>query len=188
MYTRERTRLNTANAFNMETIKISAEDKEFLRDLQRELNTQETDWQADPIFWGVMETHKVAAPDGSGEARAYLPVFGSDVSIEELIKEINDMDGKNDDYWDEVDKTDIDEVVDFYNGLVDQCEQAYVVWVGEEEVLSRNTGAFLTKRACKEYIERFGYNHNKPHTYAMTAFRNFEYERLLKILKTMQLD
>ena len=41
--------------------------------------------------------------------------------------------------------------------------------------------------ACKEYIEKCHYNHSKPHTYAMTAYRNFELERLLNILKTMEL-
>ena len=172
----------------METIKISAEDKEFLRDLQRELNTQETDYQADPIFWGVMETHKVAVPDGNGEPYIYIPVKGDYYPLEDVVEMIEEMD-KDEEEWNDVDKDDIDEVVDFYNKTTQaEYDGAHVVWLDDEETLSRNTGAFITKRACKEYIERFGYNHNKPHTYAMTAFRNFEYERLLKILKTMQLD
>jgi hypothetical protein len=62
-----------------------------------------------------------------------------------------------------------------------------VVYESIEERISRETGAFLTKRACKEYIERYGYNHSKPHTYALTAYRNFELARLLKILKTMEM-
>ena len=49
------------------------------------------------------------------------------------------------------------------------------------------TGAFLTKRACQEYISCYGYNHSRPHTYAMTAYRNYELARLLKILKTMEI-
>lgn len=63
-----------------------------------------------------------------------------------------------------------------------------IVWQEKQEVITRETGAFLTKRACKEYIEHFGYNHIKPHTYAMCAYRNFELARLLKILKAMPLE
>jgi len=38
----------------------------------------------------------------------------------------------------------------------------------------------------KEYIEKYGYNHNQPRTYAMTAYRNFELMHLLKILKNFE--
>lgn len=62
-----------------------------------------------------------------------------------------------------------------------------VVWTEEHSRLSEETGAFLTKRACQEYICRYGYNHSRPHTYAMTAYRNYELARLLKILKTMEI-
>lgn len=41
--------------------------------------------------------------------------------------------------------------------------------------------------AKKEYIKKYSYNHRNPHTYAMTAYRNFELERLLNILKTIDL-
>jgi hypothetical protein len=61
-----------------------------------------------------------------------------------------------------------------------------LVDVEKRSEISRQTGAFLTKRACKEYIDCYGYNHVQPHTYAMTAYRNFELEHLLKILKTME--
>ena len=57
----------------------------------------------------------------------------------------------------------------------------------EHSRVSEETGAFLTKRACQEYICRYGYNHSRPHTYAMTAYRNYELARLLKILKTMEI-
>lgn len=33
-----------------------------------------------------------------------------------------------------------------------------------------------------------GYNHSNPHTYAMTAIRNPEYETLINILKTINFD
>ena len=63
-----------------------------------------------------------------------------------------------------------------------------VVYVEKVKRITPFTGAFLTKRACKNYIERYGYNHNDPHTYAMTAYRNFELVRLLNILKTIKFE
>ena len=63
-----------------------------------------------------------------------------------------------------------------------------VITVDKKSELSTYTGAFLTKRACKEYIDKYGYNHANPHTFAMTAIRNPEYETLINILETMKFD
>jgi hypothetical protein len=44
---------------------------------------------------------------------------------------------------------------------------------------------FLTKRECKEHIERNHYHYNDTvHTYAMTAWRSPQVEKLIKILQT----
>ena len=42
---------------------------------------------------------------------------------------------------------------------------------------------FLTKDSCKKHIELNHYHYNNPHTYAMTAWRSPEVERLWKILE-----
>ncbi|MDD3338448.1 MAG: hypothetical protein PHS82_06275 [Lachnospiraceae bacterium] len=42
---------------------------------------------------------------------------------------------------------------------------------------------FLTKKACKEHIEKYGYNYKQPHTYVMTACQCPEYEKLLEVIK-----
>lgn len=39
-----------------------------------------------------------------------------------------------------------------------------------------------------KYIENFGYNHNDPKTYCMHAFRNFELEKLINIIKKINID
>lgn len=44
---------------------------------------------------------------------------------------------------------------------------------------------FITKKAADKYLERFGYNHKKDtHSYAMTAIRSPEIEKLWEIIKT----
>ena len=176
----------------MAKIELTQEDFEFLKELQHELNTQPNDGNADPVFWGVMETEEVGVPENCGDPRIYIPDDCEDYTLEDAIEYVNEW-VSDDDYddatkklWSETDKEWIEDVADFIKEHL--RTEARIIYVAEKEFISRETGAFITKRACKEYIDRFGYNHNKPHTYAMTAYRNFEYERLLKILKTMKLD
>lgn len=174
----------------MATISIRQEDAEFLRDLQHELLTQTNDGNADPVFWGVIETREDAAPEGCGDPTIYMGDGGT-MTTEEAVSYIeNDylrhLSEENQEEWAEVDKNDMDDVVRFMNDNLDWHE-VRVVWTEMRSRVSEETGAFLTKRACQEYISRFGYNHSRPHTYAMTAYRNFELARLLKILKTIEI-
>jgi hypothetical protein len=173
---------------DMKIIQISDEDYEFLKDLQHELNTQTNDGNADPVYWGVMETCEVGVPDGCGDERIYLGDGGTE-TLEGAVAYVGSyvVDDEDMEAWNDVDKTNIDDVVTFCREKLGMPE-VRVVDVEKKSEISRLTGAFLTKRACQEYIERYGYNHESPRTYAMTAYRNFEFERLLKILKTMELN
>ena len=174
----------------MPQIKLSQDDAKFLRDLQNELLTQPNDGNADPVYWGVMETKEDAAPSGCGEKKIHLG-DGMVVDLKEAVCHVReylpDYQKKVGKFWEEVvDKDDIEEVADFIRNMMKM--QADIVEVEERSFISRETGAFLTKRACQEYITRCGYNHSMPHTYAMTAYRNYELARLLKILKTMEIN
>ena len=173
----------------MKEIKINESDYAFLKELQNELNTQTTDGNADPVFWGVLEDYETLTFEGEGEAR--IPYDDRAYNLEELVEEI-DADSEYfstsvKDEWNSVDKSSLDDVMDFVNKNWNEGNiigEPY--WVEAKDKISRYTGAFITKRACQEYIEHYGYNHNNPRTYAMTAFRNFELERLLKILKAIE--
>jgi hypothetical protein len=174
----------------MKKILITDDDYEFLKDLQHELKTQTNDGNADPVYWGVMETKEYAAPSGCGEEKIHLG-DGMVVDLKEAVRHVReylpDYQKKVGKFWEEeVDKDDIEEVADFIRNMMEM--QADIVEVEERSFISRETGAFLTKRACQEYITRCGYNHSRPHTYAMTAYRNHELGRLLKILKTMEIE
>lgn len=175
----------------MSEIKVSKEDYDFLKDLQHELQTQDNDGTADPLYWGVMEEETVGVPDGCGDPIIYMGDGGT-MELEEAVKYIEedymeDLDDDDKEEWEEVDKDSMKDVVRFMNDILD-WRDVRIVWQRKQKFISRETGAFITKRACKEYIERFGYNHTKPHTYAMCAYRNFELSRLLKILKTMIME
>jgi len=175
----------------MRMIMISDEDYEFLKDLQHELNTQETDCQADPIYWSVMEKREVLTRNFDGEPR--VPFDDGAYTLEELLdlakENIEDYDQEIKDEWKEVDKEDISEVAHFVCERMEfdniYCDDIY--YVTEEDHISQFSGAFLTKRACKQHIEGNKHHYDRPRTYANTAYRNYELERLLKILKTMDL-
>ena len=172
-------------------IEISQEDFEFLKELQHELNTQPTDGNAQPVYWGVMETETVGVPDGCGEPIIYMG-DGVTMELEEVVEYIkkdylNGLNVKQKLQWKHLDKESMSDVVDFMHDVL-KWNDTRIVYISKKDKISQDTGAFLTKRACKEYIEHFGYNHSNPHTYAMTAYRNFELERLLNILKSINFE
>jgi hypothetical protein len=178
-------------------IEISQEDYEFLKDLQNELKTQENDGNADPVFWGVEETvEECRGGDGEYGGDPYITYDDGKWSLEEAIEEVEDELKNNPEYsdewlhkeWEEVDKSCAEDVYEFMTGML-HWEGIYgVVYVEDVKRVTPFTGAFITKRACKEYIKKYGYNHNDPHTYAMTAYRNFELGRLINILKSLNFE
>lgn len=178
-------------------IEISQEDYEFLKDLQNELNTQENDGNADPVFWGVEETvEECRGGDGEYGGDPYITYDDGKWSLEEAIEEVEDELKNNPEYsdewlhkeWEEVDKSCAEDVYEFMTDML-HWEGIYgVVYVENVKRVTPFTGAFITKRACKEYIKKYGYNHNDPHTYAMTAYRNFELGRLINILKNLKFE
>ncbi|WQJ53353.1 MAG: hypothetical protein [Wendovervirus sonii] len=164
-------------------------DLKFLKSLQHELKKQDNDGCADPVYWGIMEKKKLPSlndgelyffiedeeyPCNKHRFSEYLTDLLNDTENEKLKK-----------FWEESDKNDYYTIIEVANELNINYEEAYFK---EYDFLSRDTGCFLTKKAAAEYIEKFGYNHCKPRTYGMTAYRNFELERFLKIFKEMDLN
>ena len=72
-------------------IEISQEDYEFLKDLQNELNTQENDCNADPVFWGVEETvEECRGGDGEYGGDPYITFDDGKWSLEEAVEEVEE--------------------------------------------------------------------------------------------------
>jgi len=165
---------------------MNKQDIEFLIELQHKLNTQENDGNADPLFWGVMEEKKVPAYPDCGNG--YELVIDSEASYQDdeldELKEWMDDTGNFSDC--EIDC--IQTLYEAYEELIAKGINCEIYSYETKDVLSTNTGAFLTKEACQHHIKINGHNLAKPHTYAMTAFRNPEYEQLIKILKTADFE
>ena len=174
-------------------IELNEKDYEFLKELQHELNTQENDGNANPVFWGVEETvEECRGGDGEYGGDPYISFDDGKWSLEEAIEAVNECIEEYDkdiqSEWSEVDKKWIEDVYDFMVETLKWNDVYGIVYVEKVQRVTPFTGAFITKRACKNYIEKYGYNHNNPHTYAMTAYRNFELARLINILKTLKFN
>ena len=174
---------------------MKQEDIDFLKELQHELNTQDHQSQASPRYWGIMERKTVMTPDGCGDdVRFYFDECDEDFSMDELIEYIQDnyvedMNSEVREEWEDlIEDNPAPWEMKFFLESTRLIDEVRYVDVEEQDVLSQQTGCFLTRRAAQEYIDRFGYNHSQPRTYAMTAYRNFELERLLDILQTMDMD
>ena len=172
-------------------IDVQIEDYQFLKELQHELNTQDTDGNAQPVYWGVIETKKVGVPDGFGEPKIFIG-DGNVVDIEEAIEKIDEdiyeFSESTKKIWEEaVNKQNMDSVVYFAQEYL-EWEDWRVINVRDKNSLVENTGSFLTKRACQKYIDNNRHNLTNPHTYAMTALRNKEFERVLSILRNMTFE
>lgn len=169
---------------------------EFLKELQREMKTQETDGQAAPRFWGIMEERERVTGEGYGGGTCIIDSTGGDTetySLEEYVKDIEveieenfTPDGDLALEWKRVTKTDMDEVVDFARDWLDR--EAGACEIETHRQVSDRTGCFLTKRAAEKHIELNGYHYQNPHTYAMTAWRNPEFERFIRIFENLDLD
>ena len=174
-------------------VNLSNEEYEFLKELQHELNTQETDGNAQPVFWGVEETVEECRGEyGDFGGDPYIRYDDGKWTLEEAIEEVNEniIDYPQDiiSEWEDVDKTCVEDVYEFMSERLKWDTVYGVVYIEKVERVTPFTGAFLTKRACKNYIERYGYNHNNPHTYAMTAYRNFELQKLVNIIKNLTFE
>ena len=173
------------NAPTVDAVVLSKEDAEFLANLRHELLTQPTDGNRDPRFWGVIEeVYEWGYDAESGQGWVIWDGenccdVGEKDDLQSVLAELTDPDNYGYDPEEFVGCDEPEEVVERANDLGGGFTLSYYLVhhkVSEDHL-------FLTKKACQEYINKFGYNHNKPNTYVMTAERCPEYERLLKILK-----
>lgn len=185
---------------------ISKEDLEFLAELSEEMRTQDNDGQAEPRYWTVRGIESVPSPDGYGDGLCvYCNSLGETVAenLEELIMhfeeecfyeleladiEIKDNNNEYGKYL--ITGKDGNTVVNDMDEFIEAMEKYGVATEGEYKVYAynneyriyRNT-FFITKNACREHIKANRHHYNEPGTYAMTAWRSPQVERLWKILK-----
>lgn len=158
---------------------MNKSDLEFLINLRHELNTQENDDNADPLYWGIIEDVKRPCYDGCGDGvfAVYEGESYYENEIDSLKESLVDSDTDEGLLQEIKEATILRELYDIF------CDEIELFEYEDTYEVTNSTGAFLTKKEAKRYAETYYYNHKNARTYAMTAYRNFELERLLKILK-----
>ena len=171
---------------------MTKEQIEFLVSLQKELKTQNTVGQADPRFWVVAQYEYHNCWKENAQDTHYCDGETTLESFEEVKKHLKDN-GYIDENgyfnqgelesWEDIEDFHIDSIND-YDDLPEYVKNEYYeVPVRQEHVIKQDT-MFLTLRECKEHIELNHYHYNDTvHTYAMTAWRSPQVEKLIKLLQ-----
>jgi hypothetical protein len=169
------------------------EDIQFLKDLQQELITQDSDWQATPRYWSIMDYKTVPSHEDYSDDTMYYYNDGDHVEfktvsdLKDFFKGWDNENGELQSYLDNPDTT----FEDFWEFVLNELNDGGhfdEVPVSEESFIVPNT-MFLTKAEAKRHLEKNHYHYtSKAHTYAMTSWRAPKMERLIKILETFDWD
>lgn len=188
---------------------ITQDDISFLKLLQKELNTQPSMGNADPVYWGIMETSEQPTSEDYADATVLVDESGDIVArdLEDAVQYLNDP--MNDGLDDEITRCSMQDdgtcVIQYKDSPEERCQcladiiesldsslgDTFGLRLGylRESHEIRKDALFLTHKDCEDHLKAYGYNY-KPdaHAYAMTAVRCPRYETLLRILRETDWD
>ena len=202
---------------NIEKHLPSQQEIEFLANLQKEMNTQDTLGQADPRYWVIKGSEKEYGIESGYEDGSMLIEDESYKTIAEdmpsameyirdnLLDEINSVDGIErkiklvdginhpciNIYWDD---EEFEDNIEFYNmeDVADWLnENGYDYRVANYRIISKiyPDTMFLTQKEAERHLKANDYHYSEDaHTYAMTSWRNPETEKLWKIIQQVDWD
>ena len=170
---------------------MTKEDKEFLAELAHELRTQDNCGTRNPV-WCIMDKVLCCKPEGCGdELRVYFNE--GDYTKEEFAQELIDNyslrgEKKEDNAFDDIcectDAQDLRDTVLEYFSDVD-IDDIDMVEVTLEDCISSDATAFLTKKSAEEHLRLYAHHyHKEARAYALSAWRNPVYERVIEIIKS----
>ena len=167
---------------------MKQEDKQFLAELAKELNTQDNAGTANPV-WCIMDKEIVFTPDGNGD---FLVVAGPEkaIPLEDFADEISE-EASSEKLGQEVngainlctDTYDLREVLENYT---DKNPYDYTIYdARKEDRICRYATGFLTKKSAEEHLKQNAHHYSKDaRAYALSALRNPVFEKLIRIIKT----
>ena len=88
---------------------------------------------------------------------------------------------------DEMDESDLCEDCEYLEARKKACVGCgflHRVDVKEIKVFELNAGVFFTAKACEEHIEANKHHYSKPKSYAISAWRNWEMQEVMKHLSS----
>lgn len=181
----------------VEKHKITEDEIRFLKELQKEMNTQDNLGQADPRYWVIRDFSKVYgerlnnpdgftvfdSDDGSEVCEIEYRMFGTSEMVDEILKEFEEKEY-------ELSEEDRQRIYDTWD--LDSLIEVLVELdfsVAQYEIVPKYSGMFLTQKAAEEHL-RANYYHYSDNatTYAMTAWRSKEADMLYKILHSVDFE
>lgn len=166
---------------------MKQEDKLFLADLARELNTQDNAATRNPV-WCIMDKETVIVPEGCGDFKA--------VTDDERVMPLEDFadeiaENVSEEYEQEVMEAiclcdDTDELRNVLEEYTSEDPYDYCMFEArKEDCICRDATGFLTKKSAEEHLKQNAHHYSKEaRAYALSAWRNPVYERLINIIKT----
>ena len=191
---------------------MKKEDIEFLKKLSETMRTQEHDCQAAPRFWVVAQSVKEYVGEDYGSHVDLVTEDGDTVIenanvknvVDYFMKEYSDevkerritinytpsycdifvLDKENGEAEEEETLFDVDDVIRFFeeHDIISDSYYRTICYNINDASICPDT-MFITKESCKNHIRLNGYHYHNPHTYAMTAWRSPEVEKLWKLLE-----
>lgn len=172
-------------------------DITFLKELQKELKAQETDGQAAPRFWSIMDYKQVpTSEDHADDAELYDSWDCSLLSIDEYVQDIVDFEGNRHLDFDSEQRNELKEIYEFQapSEIMDWIEEndeeaRYHIVYSEEISFIAYNSCFFTKEEAKSHLENNRHHYSeKAHTFAMSMWRAPKMEQLMKVLETFDWD
>lgn len=181
----------------VEKHKITEEELRFLKELQKEMNTQDNLGQADPRYWVIRDFSKVYGEklnnpdgftvfdsDGGNEVcEIEYRIFRTSEMADEILKELKAQEYE----LSNEDKEKIEDAYDF-DSLIEALKELEFS-VMQYEIVPKYSGMFLTQKAAEEHLRKNYYHYtDNATTYAMTAWRSQEADMLYKILHSVDFE
>ena len=190
--------------------KLSNDDVKFLKELQKEINTEDNGGTANPRYWVIRQPERIYHLD-EAEADYYMFLDEYDhqeMTLEDLKEKLEDLNDDNlksievkdrvlifeyfDEWLEEVEKYKVDYDNCYRDGLIKISEllefEVRVIYYSELDVTVDNC-MFLTQIDAENHLRANDYHyHEEARTYCMHGWRNPRFERLIKILSKTDFD
>ena len=162
---------------------LTTEDIKFLKELKRELNTQNSRMTANPRIYQIRSEKFQTNPNGEGEY--FEAVFEGDSlgvfeytsegveEVKAILREITD------------DENVLKEIDNICLEDLDREWIYFHCYIGDFKSIFNNV--FFTEKACRQHIEENKHHYRNPMDYLNFAFRNPEMETLLGILSKIEI-
>lgn len=195
----------------VEKEKLTKEDIAFLKDLQKELNTEDTVGTASPRFWVIKQPERIYHVD-KDEAEHYMFIetdSHSELTLEDLKEKLEylydenlkDIKIENNElifkYYDEDFEEEEEYTIDFYNNCyssdLDKVlelleDEVMIIYYNEIDATVPNC-VFLTQIDAENHLRANDYHyHEEARTYCMCGWRSPRLEKLISILSKTDFD